>query len=234
MNRAIAVNQAYYGFSGSAFKNSNAPPDAPGAFVLALPCNASDATQQGWAYDSGRKSITFGGQCVDASDNDQLKLATCASTDQQKFNYNAQKQFESVGNAGNCVDVWGGNGPPGGPAVQIFSCHASNNQEFTVAGGTIADGDNLCLTSRNSVPGTLDFFFKPMSFDGHKFAILLINVANSAADLTFNFADVPGLVGARCAIRDIWARADIGSATASYTAAGVVAHDAAFLMITCA
>ena len=61
-----------------------------------------------------------------------------------------------------------------------------------------------------------------------------MNIASAPADLMFNFSYVPGLVGNQCAIRDIWARKDVGAATGSYTAAGVGPHDSAFLMLTCA
>jgi len=231
---AIAVNQAYFGFSGSAFNSSRTPPVTPGAYVLALPCNASDPTQQGWAYGAAQQAITFAGQCVDASTQEQVKLAACTGSPAQQFTYNAQKQFESKSSAGDCLDVWAGNGPPGGPAVQVFGCHDATNQAWTVAGGSIADGDNLCLASRSGDPAARSNYYKPLSWDGSKFAVLLMNVNEAPADLTFFFSDVPGLVGSRCDVRDIWKRADVGSSTGSYTATAVGAHDSAFLTITCA
>ena len=227
----IAINQNYFGFSGSAFKNSYVPPATPGAFVVALPCSASDATQKGWAYDASAKAITFGGQCVDAATEDQLLLAACSGAKTQEFSH-ATKEFVSAATS-ECLDVWSGNGPPGGPAVQVYECNNGPNQAWLVSGGTIADDNSLCLTSRSSVPGQLSYYFKPQSWDGSKFAILLMNTDDSTADLTFAFADVPGLVGTKCDVRDVWQHADVGSATGSYTAAGVASHDSAFLMITC-
>ena len=233
---AIAVNQNYFGFSGTSFKAGERP-IAPGAFTLALPCNASDPTQRGWAYNSAAQTITFNGQCVDASSTDQVKLAACSGAASQQFVYSASgdKEFHLKSDNGQCLDVWGGDGPPGGPAVQVYGCHGAPNQEWTVTGGTIADGDGLCLTSRSSVPGGMSNFYKPQSWDNKKVAVLLINTDAQPADLAFDFSAVPGLVApsGNCAVRDIWARKDVGTFSASYTASQVGSHDAAFLMLTC-
>jgi hypothetical protein len=233
---AIAVNQDYFGFSGTSFKSADGPV-APGALTLAVPCDATDATQHGWAYNAAAQTITFNGQCVDAATTDQVTLAPCSGAASQQFVYSASgdKSFHLKSDNGQCLDVWGGNGPPGGPAVQVYQCHSASNQEWTVSGGTIADGDKLCLASRRSAPGGMANFYKPQSWDNTKYAILLINTDTQAADLTFDFSAVPGLVApsGSCAVRDIWARKDLGTFSKSYTAAQVDTHDAAFLMITC-
>jgi len=233
---AIAVNQNYFGFSGTSMK-AGEKPVAPGALALALPCDAADATQQGWAYSAAAQTITFNGQCVDAASVDQVKLAACSGAASQKFVYDAagDKAFHLKSDNGQCLDVWGGNGPPGGPAVQVYSCHGASNQEWTVKGATIADGDNLCLASRSSAPGAMTDFYKPQSWDNTKYAVLLINTEAQPSDMTVTFAGVPGLVApsGSCAVRDIWARKDLGTFSASFTAAQVDSHDAAFLMRTC-
>ena len=77
------------------------------------------------------------------------------------------------------------------------------------------------------------YFYKPMSWDNKKAAVLLINTDTASEDLAFSFSDVPGLVGNVCDVRDIWARKDLGSATGSYTVSQVSQHDSAFLMLTC-
>lgn len=229
---ALAVNQNYFGFSGSAFSNGDGPV-APGQYVVALSCNASDATQSGWAYDSSKMAITFGGQCIDSSTPDQVLLADCAGTKNQQYIYNGQHEFQTVGSAGNCLDIWAGNGPPGGPAIQVYGCHGGSNQEFSMQNGNIASGDNLCFASRSSVPGQLTSYYKPMSWDKTKFAVLLMNVASTSSNLAVTFSNVPGLVGTTCLVRDIWARKDLGSFQGSYNATNVGAHDSAFLMLTC-
>lgn len=235
---AIAVNQEYYGFSGSSFKKPVGPP-APGKYALALPCDSNDATQKGWAYDQVAQSITYAGQCVDSTTESQLLLAPCSGTNNQKFAHNVSATnptpFFPAGQPGQCVDVWAGNGPPGGPALQIYGCHLpTHNQQFLVSGGTISNQDNLCWSSRDSEPGALSYLYKPMSWDKTKYAVLLINVDSASQDLSFTFASVPGLVGTQCNIRDIWARQDLGSATDSFTAKAVAGHDSAFLMLNCA
>lgn len=64
-----------------------------------------------------------------------------------------------------------------------------------------------------------------------KVAVLLMNNAGSAQDLTLNFADVPGLSCSKCSVRDIWALKDLGSFQGSYVSKGQASHDAAFLML---
>jgi hypothetical protein len=232
------VNQHYFGFSGSAFFSSVQPPVAPGDYVLAVPCNASDATQHGFTYDAAAQAIRFGGKCVDASDGSQVMLAGCSGSPAQTWSYSNKTKYFIDKKDGNCLDVWASNGPPGGPGVQTYGCHGAQGQLWTVnaAERTIsANADGFCLASRKAVPNQLKYFYKPQSWDGAKAAVLLINVDAQPADLMFLFADVPGLAGgAQCSIRDIWQRKDLGTFTASFTAAAVGVHDAAFLLLDCA
>ena len=233
---AIAVNQGYYGFSGSAFFSSVQPPVVPGDYVLVFPCNASDATQRGFTYDAAALAIRFGGKCVDASDSAQVMLAECSSSDAQTWTYSNVTQYFIDKADKNCLDVVASNGPPGGPGVQTYDCHGAQGQEWAIdaAGETIsATRDGFCLASRRDVPDQVKNFYKPMSWDGRKAAVLLINVNEQPADLEFVFADVPSLVGTQCAVRDIWQRKDLGVFHANFTAAAVGAHDAALLMLDC-
>jgi len=76
------------------------------------------------------------------------------------------------------------------------------------------------------------YFYKPMAAAGAKTAVLMMNHATAATDLTLTFADVPGVTCSRCSVRDIWARKDIGTFAGTFTAKNVTSHDAAFLVIT--
>ena len=236
---AIRVNQEYFGFSGSAFFSRVQPPPTTGDYVLALPCNASDATQQGFTYDARAQAIRVSGKCVDALDGVQVMLAPCTGSAAQAWAYNASTGYMVDRQDGLCLDVVT-NGPPG-PGVQTYGCHGARGQEWTIHAGnsTLSASDGFCLTSRSAVPNQLKYLYKPMSWDGTKAAVLLINVgvpgqAPAPKDLVLDFSDVPGLAGTRCAVRDIWQRKDLGAFTASFTAAAVGAHDSAFLMLTCA
>lgn len=66
---------------------------------------------------------------------------------------------------------------------------------------------------------------------GGRVAVLLMNSADSTADVTVNFADVPGVTCTSCKVRDIWAHKDLGTADSKYTVS-VASHDAAFLVIS--
>lgn len=72
-----------------------------------------------------------------------------------------------------------------------------------------------------------------MSWDGSTVAVLLMNHITTAQDLKLSFDSIPGLTKFQCVARDLWARADIGTFTGSFTASSVAGHDAAFLLLTC-
>lgn len=76
------------------------------------------------------------------------------------------------------------------------------------------------------------YFYKPMAWDGTKTAVLLMNHLNTTADLTLNFADVPGLACTHCGARDIWNHKDLGAFDGTFTAKAVGGHDCVFLVLT--
>lgn len=74
--------------------------------------------------------------------------------------------------------------------------------------------------------------YKPISATST--AVLLMNHDSSEQDLTVTFSQVPGLpcAGGICNIRDIHARANIGSHTGSFTFPGVASHDSVFVLLS--
>ena len=75
-------------------------------------------------------------------------------------------------------------------------------------------------------------FYKPLQPAGAKTALLLMNHDTAAQDLTVEFSAVPGLSCSRCAVRDIYAKSDLGVFAGSFTARGVGPHDSSFLVVT--
>ena len=73
------------------------------------------------------------------------------------------------------------------------------------------------------------FFNKPVG--GGKIAVLLMNHAATSATLTLPLAQVPGLGSSKASARDIWAHADLGTITNSYTVT-LNSHASAFLVLT--
>lgn len=85
------------------------------------------------------------------------------------------------------------------------------------------------------------YLYKPLDEGGARVAVLLMNHASSASDLRLAFGDVPGLAcaaatGGKCAVRDVWRRADVGvfGSQETYVAKHLEAHDAAFLIVSTA
>lgn len=73
--------------------------------------------------------------------------------------------------------------------------------------------------------------YKPI--DAKRTAVLVINNSPSAADLSVSFSAVPGLpCGTTCKVRDIFAQADKGTSSGSYTVPGVASHDSVFIMLS--
>lgn len=84
---------------------------------------------------------------------------------------------------------------------------------------------------RISAANGLEIWSKPFgSKTGNIKTVALLNRNASASDITVNFADI-GLTG-EVQVRDLWAKADKGKFTTSYTATSVPAHGVAMLRIS--
>ena len=68
------------------------------------------------------------------------------------------------------------------------------------------------------------YFYKPMSSDGSKTAVLAMNAGDATASMEIDFSDVPGLKGTKFTVRDIHAHKDLGSFTGKWTGE-VDSHD---------
>jgi hypothetical protein len=77
------------------------------------------------------------------------------------------------------------------------------------------------------------YFYKPMSTDGSKTAVLAMNAGAATASMEIDFSDVPGVKGTKFTVRDINAHKDLGSFTGKWTGE-VESHDVAFLLLTAA
>lgn len=100
--------------------------------------------------------------------------------------------------------------------------------------GVDATADGAELHTHSYTSPSWQYLYKPLASDGSRVAVLLMNHAGVSADLSLDLSTVPGLAckAATCAVRDVWARKDIGTAKGTYTAKGVAKHDAAFLVLS--
>lgn len=89
--------------------------------------------------------------------------------------------------------------------------------------------------SKNCSFPSAQYWYKPLS--NGDVAVLLVNNADGASDLTVQFDDIPGLPGGglasfKYALRDVNNRADLGEFVSSFTALAVASHDSVYLRMT--
>ena len=97
----------------------------------------------------------------------------------------------------------------------------------------------MSVEEANAIPAleapSYQYLYKMQSWGGTSVAVLLMNHAKAAQDLTLSFVDVPGLAcGGECTVRDLWGKKALGKFTGSFTAKAVASHDCAFLLIEAA
>merc|ERR1712070_108503 len=90
--------------------------------------------------------------------------------------------------------------------------------------------DEERLTTGATVSTAFQYLYKPLTWDGTRTAVLLLNSDNAKQDLTLTLADVPGLTGP-CDVRDVWEHKNLGNHADSITVS-VDSHDAAFLVLS--
>jgi len=106
---------------------------------------------------------------------------------------------------------------------------AFKQSEDAVALGSIPPTRHFDAVAAVDAPAW-QFLYKPV--DATTTAVLLMNSADAAATLTLNFDDVPGFVGTPVAVRDLFARQDLGVVADDSMTLDVAAHDAAFLLLS--
>jgi len=75
------------------------------------------------------------------------------------------------------------------------------------------------------------YLYKPLTTDGSKTAVFMMNSDSATQSLTLNLSDVPGMTGPCDNARDIWEHKDLGKFEETITV-DVESHDAAFLVLS--
>jgi alpha-galactosidase len=130
------------------------------------------------------------------------------------------------------ASVWPIIGNPEAIAVNQ-AYHGFSGSLFAQAPSTV----DLCEAAEGAVESCTvpawQSFYKPINATAT--AVLLMNHAATAADLSVAWADVPNLpcaAGGECSVRDLHRRANAGVYHTSYSVAAVESHDSVFLLLT--
>lgn len=114
--------------------------------------------------------------------------------------------------------------------MQLYNCHGAANEKFNFEdSGALSSQGQLCFAALDRAPmgeKDIELWSKPLG-DGKVAAFVL----NSGPNVTtkFNLTDL-GFAG-EVAVRDVWARQDLPSATAS-VAVTLDMHDSALFVLT--
>ena len=240
--QAMAINQAWAGHPGTLVRTLPpvTPPcpacEGPGTVVVGVACNASDATTTCWAYDATVGHITHGGLCLSAEVwGKTLNLYSCgnAST-HQNFTYDAKaKTFQTQVAAP--VKLYPGNleiGSKGvaGAGIQkaYVGCHGCSapSMQFSVASGTIRNGNGECLAARGDYmpPSTtgvagVQVWAKPLGQG--KTAALFLNGGSTEYTASLTLKEL-NITGATAKVTDVWTGEDAGSVANGEWSTGVV------------
>ena len=79
-------------------------------------------------------------------------------------------------------------------------------------------------------PSGTECWARPLS--GGAVAAVLLNRGEGPADVSCTWAELGLPAGAKAAVRDLWARADLGDFTGAFTARGVESHGAVMVRVT--
>ncbi len=80
---------------------------------------------------------------------------------------------------------------------------------------------------------TYTYLYKPMSTDGSKVAVFLMNSLEDTVDLELNFKDIPGFKGKDGVnVRCLWGQKDLGSYDSGMTIEDVKGHDGRMIMLS--
>jgi hypothetical protein len=110
------------------------------------------------------------------------------------------------------------------PAITATTINTLTNAEVIAV-----DQDTLGAVG---VPVAPNVYAKPLgSFTSGQFAVLLLNRASVAANITVNWSSLGLVAGSSAAVRDLWAHQNLGGFTGSYTATNLPAHGSTMLTI---
>jgi len=163
--------------------------------------------------------------------------ASCCGARQQLWRYDAAARTITTNTTGQCLSVHAGGMHNVGVApctpllsgLQAWDWDPASGQVVSSAAPPGSGEARYCLARTKDVPGgATEVWAGPLA--GGATVVLLFNRnAPGAANITASWADLGFPPGARMAVRDLWARADLGTFTGAFTAAAVAPHDVALL-----
>lgn len=237
---AIAISQSWSGHPGRLIKNWTAATQVhAGRMVFAIDCDPMDTTQQSWAYDLSKKAIRGpGGMCLESEpvgtkiQGTGLFLNACNSSNSaQKFTLGGEAGHaitihQQVGSRDMCIDIDDGIGP----GAKLYSCFGIPGQHFVFAGNGALESPTLklCFAGREYEPAlgpNMELWAKPLAHG--KVAAFVMNKGNQVST-SFNLSDLK--LSGSVAVRDVWAKRDLGSMTGAVNV-DLAFHDSALFVL---
>lgn len=221
--------QTWAGHPGRLVKSWN-PHPGPGSAKYVWASDCGGANQTGWKYTQNTLQWTDGSQtlCLDAVDGSELQMNACSGAGSQAFSMQSDGTLRQ---GSKCVDVYDFSGP----VAQMYGCNGGCNQKFTIQNGVVRDTCTpaKCFEVRSDSPAAqgaqLQLWAKPLK-NGAMAAFVITNVASGNNVVTITLADL-GLSGT-VAVRDIWQRKDLGTASGTFTTDSIMPHDSRMYIFT--
>lgn len=231
---ALAISQVWDGHPGRLAKSWNpASGNSSTEFVWGVPCISTDASQQGWAYDSKSQHLTAGKgkYCVAPHQLDNMiAVVPCDSADQnQKWAPNSKGEMVHIATR-KCLDVYDFHGP----VVQVYACNGGSNQQFSIQGSSVKAGSGQCLAIRHGEPESTSGFqlwVKPVG-NGAVAALVINAYSDKSMPVDIYLSDLGIPAGSTVNVRAIWDKKDLATASTSFQTDTIGPHDSRLYRIS--
>ena len=114
---------------------------------------------------------------------------------------------------------------------EVTAINQDLGKDGAIQGELVTPSAWLAPAGRADPEASTEIWAKHLA-DGKSVAVALVNLGDTAATITLQFADVGAKAGASATVRDLWKNADVGTKTDSFTVTRVPSHGQIFVKLT--